>query len=457
VKTVPQSIWPVSVFGLGFLLIIMGLSGVASIQETRRIHQQILTVEDTYRHIETVVESIRSDTSRVAVLRRDRLLEQAASASAYAAQLARLRTTMESSLAQLKLLRPQQDARPVQRLENALEAYLGTVGAEFQQSPAQTKVQVMKDGFGSETMPIFAIAEELGKLNEESFESRRRELSNSVVHLQNDIWETLLTALVLGAIIAGTSVFRISSLEKESAAHRRASELAEERLRHLSQQLVSSQEQERKALSRELHDEIGQLLTALRMELGNLERGRGTQGGESDPHLDQAKKLAESTLRTTRDIAMGLRPAMLDVLGLGPALEWQAREYSRRYKTPIRLEVDGDLRDVPDPHRTYLYRIVQEGLTNCARHAQAKNIHVKLEDSSEKLVVLVEDDGVGFDQHRGVGYGLGLLGMTERVRELCGQLSIQSELGKGTRISVVLPLKRESAETAARAAEPLQT
>ncbi len=99
---------------------------------------------------------------------------------------------------------------------------------------------------------------------------------------------------------------------------------------------------------------------------------------------------------------------MLDVLGLGPALEWQAREYSRRYNTPIRLEVDGDLRDVPDPHRTYLYRIVQEGLTNCARHAQAKNIHVKLEDSGGKLAVLVEDDGVGFDQHGGVAYGPGL-------------------------------------------------
>jgi signal transduction histidine kinase len=445
VKTVPQTIWPVSVFGLGFLLIIMGLSGVASIQETRRIHQQILTVEDTYRHIENVVESIRSDTSRVAVLRRDRLLERDASASAYAIQLASLRATTESSLAQLKSLRPQRSSRPVERLENALEAYLATVGTEFRQSPALTRAQVLDNGFGSETLPIFAIAEELGKLNEENFESRRRDLSQSVVNLQNDIWETLLTALVLGAIIAGASVFRISTLEKESAAHQKVSELAEERLRHLSQQLVSSQEQERKSLSRELHDEIGQLLTALRMELGNLERGRATPGGETDPHLDQAKKLAESTLRTTRDIAMGLRPAMLDVLGLGPALEWQAREYSRRYNTPIRLEVDGDLRDVPDPHRTYLYRIVQEGLTNCARHAQAKNIHVKLEDSSGKLVVLVEDDGVGFDQHSGVAYGLGLLGITERVRELCGQLSIQSEPGKGTRISVVLPLKREVA------------
>jgi len=444
VKAVEQSIWPVSVFGLGFLLIIMGLSGVASIQETRRIHQQILAVEDTYRHFENLVESIRSDTFQVAVLRRDRLFERDARASAYEIQLNSLRPKTELSLAHLKSLRPQLNSGPVNRLEAALEAYLSAVGTEFRQTTGQTKAQVMDDGFGSETMPILAITEELGKLNEENFESRRRDLSQSVVNLQNDIWETLLTALLLGAVIAGASVFRISSLEKESAAHQRSSQLAEVRLRHLSQQLVSSQEQERKALSRELHDEIGQLLTALRMELGNLERGRGAQGGEADPHLDQAKKLAETTLRTTRDIAMGLRPAMLDVLGLGPALEWQAREFSRRYNTPIRLEVDGDLRDVPDPHRTYLYRIVQEGLTNCARHAQAKNIHVKLEDASGQLAVLVEDDGVGFDQNSGgVAYGLGLLGMTERVRELCGQLSIESKPGKGTRISVVLPLKRE--------------
>jgi signal transduction histidine kinase len=444
VKNVPQSIWPVSVFGLGFLLLIMGLSGVASIQETRRIHQQILAVEDNYRHIENLVEGIRSDTSRVAVLRRDRLLERKVTAQAYNVQLAALRAKTELSLAQLKSLRPQQSSRAVDRLESALGVYLGTVGKEFQKAPEAAESELMDDGFGWETMPIFAIAEELGKLNDENFESRRQALSQSVQHLQNDIWETLLTALVLGTIIAGTSVFRISSLEKESAAHRQASQQAEVRLRHLSQQLVSSQEQERKALSRELHDEIGQLLTALRMELGNLERTQSVQGSENDPHLEQAKKLAESTLRTTRDIAMGLRPAMLDVLGLGPALEWQAREYSRRYNTPIQLEVDGDLRDVPDPHRTYLYRIVQEGLTNCARHAQAKNIHVRLKDSSGSLAVVVEDDGVGFDQDGGVPYGLGLLGITERVRELCGQVSIHSEPGKGTRIAVVLPLARES-------------
>jgi signal transduction histidine kinase len=438
-----QSIWPVSVFGLGFMLLIMGLSGVASIQETRRIHQQILTVEDNYRHIENLVEGLRADTSHADVLRRDRLLDPSVPGENYARQLAGLRSKTGADLEKLRALRPQQESKVLERLETALHDYWDTVAAEFQASPLQNRTGSVRDRFESQSEKIFTVAEEIGKLNEENFEGRRRELSKAVENLQNDIWETMLTALCLGAIIAGASVFRISALEKESAEFQTATKQAEERLRHLSQQLVSSQEQERKALSRELHDEIGQLLTALRMELGNLERSRAGSGGDADMHLDQAKKLAESTLKTTRDIAMGLRPAMLDLLGLGPALEWQTREFSRRYKTPIQLDVDGDLRDLPDPHRIYLYRIVQEGLTNCARHAQAKNIRVSLKDANGQLAVMVEDDGVGFDQHGGVVYGLGLLGITERVRELCGNIKVQSEPGKGTRIEVMLPRERD--------------
>ena len=435
-----QSIWPVSVFGLGFMLLIMGLTGVASIQETRRIHQQILSVEDSYRHIENLVEGIRADTSGADILRRDRLLDSSAASEDYARQLQGLRSKTGVDLEKLRGLRAQQESKVLERLETALRDYWAATVAESQESPLKNKTASVRDMFAAQSKRIFAVTEELGKLNEENFEARRRELSRAVENLQNDIWETMLTALCLGAIIAGASIFRISSLEKESAEYQNATKQAEKRLRQLSQQLVSSQEQERKALSRELHDEIGQLLTALRMELGNLERSRpATQSGEADMHLDQAKKLAETTLKTTRDIAMGLRPAMLDLLGLGPALEWQTREYSRRYKTPIQLDVAGDLRDLPDPHRTYLYRIVQEGLTNCARHAQAKNIKVSLTDANGQLAVTVEDDGVGFDQHGGVSYGLGLLGITERVRELCGKIAIKSEPGKGTRLDVTLP------------------
>ena len=433
-----------SVFGLGFLLLIMGLSGVASIQETRRIHEQILSVEDNYRHIENMVEAVRSDTSQVAVLQRDRLLDHGTSAESYAHQLAALRDKTEATMGQLRSIQLQQDSKAFERLESALRAYMDAVAAEFRATPAAGLRAEFDDRFRSQSLTIFSVAEELGKLNEENFESRRRALNQSVEHLQYDIWETIITALVVGAIIAGASIFRITALEKESAEHQKKTEQAEERLRLLSQQLVSSQEQERKSLSRELHDEIGQLLTALRMELGNMERIRAATGVDLGPHLDQAKKLAETTLKTTRDIAMGLRPAMLDLLGLGPALEWQAREFSRRYNTPIQLEVDGDLKDLSDRHRTYLYRIVQEGLTNCARHAQAKNIRVRLEDANGQVALTVEDDGIGFDAHAGVVYGLGLLGLTERVRELSGNIAIESQPGKGTKLAVVLPVSREA-------------
>ena len=442
-KTVKQSIWPVSVFGLGFLLLILGLSGVASIQETRRIHEQILAVEDSYRHIERLAEAIRSDVSRVAVLRRDRLLETHVSATRYLQSLAELRARTEVNLDQLLILRSEQGGTAFDRLENALHTYLDAVDVEFRNGPSGPP-DLPFDALGSQRTTIFAVTEELERLNEDNFESRRKALNQSVESLQNDIWETILTALILGSVIAGASIFRISALERETAEHQLATEQAEERLRLLSQQLVSSQEQERKALSRELHDEIGQLLTALRMELGNLERAHSAASGDIAPHLEQAKKLAESTLRTTRDIAMGLRPAMLDLLGLGPALEWQTREFARRYNTPIHLDVDGDLKHLSDRQRTYLYRIVQEGLTNCARHAKAKNIRVQLQESGGQLAVAIEDDGVGFKQEDRVAYGLGLLGITERVRELCGKVSINSTPGQGTRIAVVLPLGAES-------------
>jgi len=421
--------------------LILGLSGVASIQETRRIHEQILGVEDNYRHIERLAEAIRSDVSSVAVLRRDRLIETR-NASFYSNLLSELRGRIHVNLDQLLVLRSEQGGKAFDRLENSLVTYLDSVELEFRNGPAGA-ADFTFDTLGPQRTTIFAVTEELEKLNEDNFESRRRALNQSVENLQNDIWETMLTALVLGSVIAAASIFRISSLERETAEHQKATEQAEERLRLLSQQLVSSQEQERKALSRELHDEIGQLLTALRMELGNLERAHGTPGGDPGPHLEQAKKLAESTLRTTRDIAMGLRPAMLDLLGLGPALEWQTREFSRRYDTPIHLAVDGDLKHLSDRQRTYLYRIVQEGLTNCARHAKAKSIRVQLQEAGGKLAVAIEDDGVGFKQEDGVAYGLGLLGITERVRELCGQVSIDSTPGKGTRIAVVLPLNEE--------------
>jgi len=192
-------------------------------------------------------------------------------------------------------------------------------------------------------------------------------------------------------------------------------------------------------LSRELHDEIGQSLTALRIELGNLARTRSEPGNEFDVHLEETKKLAEHTLRSARSISMGLRPAMLDELGLGPALEWQVREFSHRFNISVHLDLHSDLSDLPEQHRTYLYRIVQEALTNCARHSQARSILITVHDTADEILLTVADDGVGFPPDARSAGGLGLLGISERVRELSGLLNIDSAPGQGTRLHVTLP------------------
>jgi signal transduction histidine kinase len=150
-------------------------------------------------------------------------------------------------------------------------------------------------------------------------------------------------------------------------------------------------------------------------------------------------------LRTVRDLALGLRPSMLDDLGLQPALEWHVRDFRRRYSMRVGLTVTGDLSDLPDTVRTCAYRIVQEALTNCARHAKAGNVNISVCLEAHQLEVSVVDDGVGFDTTVRP-HGLGLLGIEERVRELRGVFTIQSAPAQGTRLMVTIPASEDSSE-----------
>jgi signal transduction histidine kinase len=154
---------------------------------------------------------------------------------------------------------------------------------------------------------------------------------------------------------------------------------------------------------------------------------------------------------TVRDLALGLRPSMLDDLGLQPALEWHVRDFIQRYDVNVELSVSGDLDVLPDRHRTCIYRAVQEALTNCVRHAQAQVIHVVVARRGERVGVSIRDDGAGFDTGR--REGLGLRGIEERVRELDGVMSLSSAPGDGTTVSIDLPLPAgERTDDLARAA-----
>ncbi len=216
-------------------------------------------------------------------------------------------------------------------------------------------------------------------------------------------------------------------------------------MRQLSQQLVAAQEEERKHLSRELHDHVAQVLTGLRMALGGIERTSG------EPRVAVAvaecRKLVDDMFRTVRDLALGLRPSMLDDFGLQPALEWHVRDFSRRYNIDAQLKMEGDVDALTDKHRTCVYRVIQEAMTNCARHAQATTILVEVTCHDKQLRVAVTDDGIGLDPARG-RRGLGLRGIDERVKELHGSMTISRHAGAGTTVSVLLPVPAATTEAA---------
>jgi signal transduction histidine kinase len=154
--------------------------------------------------------------------------------------------------------------------------------------------------------------------------------------------------------------------------------------------------------------------------------------------MEEVKRLNADAMRAIRDLAMGLRPSMLDDIGIEAALQWQGREFSRHTGVPATVRVDGSLDYLSDSQRTCIYRVVQEALTNCARHAKAKHVLVSLHADENGVVVIVQDDGIGFNTTAARG-GLGLLGLQERVQELDGRVVLTSQRNKGTTIRVELP------------------
>lgn len=212
----------------------------------------------------------------------------------------------------------------------------------------------------------------------------------------------------------------------------------QQELAELSARLVSAQEEERRNISRELHDEVGQSLSALLMEAGNAAANVPPNAMQVRQHVDSIKKLAEASVNIIRNMTLLLRPSMLDDFGLVPALEWQAREVSKRTGIRVQVAAADSAGELPDALRTCIYRVVQEALHNCARHAQARTVRVVVRQEDSRIVLTVEDDGRGFDARR--VRGLGLVGMEERVRHLGGAFHISSNPGSGTKLNVELPL-----------------
>jgi len=214
-----------------------------------------------------------------------------------------------------------------------------------------------------------------------------------------------------------------------------------EQLHALSQRLMKAQEEERLHLSRELHDESGQLLAALMVELGLLDRESSLKPDDLKKHISKLKKIVDEVQDNLHKLAVNLRPASLDHLGLVSAIQQYVSEFSKQYGLPVDFESVGMKekrfdRDI----ETALFRIVQESLTNVILHAQAQRVDILLNRQKERLVAIIEDDGVGFiPSSPGLEDHLGLFGMRERVEMLGGKLTLESSPGKGTTVKVEMP------------------
>jgi signal transduction histidine kinase len=181
---------------------------------------------------------------------------------------------------------------------------------------------------------------------------------------------------------------------------------------------------------------VGQSLTAILMETEGA--ACAEDPAEVRDHLASIRAMAEKTVNEVRDLALLLRPSMLDDFGLVPALKWQARETAKRTGLHVAVHADEEADDLPEEHQTCVYRLVQEALNNSARHASARNVEVRVARDGTRVRFSVRDDGAGFDPR--LVRGLGLLGMEERVRRLGGTVRIDSQPGRGTLVNAELPV-----------------
>lgn len=216
----------------------------------------------------------------------------------------------------------------------------------------------------------------------------------------------------------------------------------DELLGRLLRKVIAAQEEERKRLARELHDETTQQLTALGMQLDLI--GGSQKPAEALVRLAEARRLVGQTVDDLHRVIYDLRPSILDDLGLLPAIHWYAGRLSSR-GVAVQFEFPEAPLDLTPEARIAVYRVVQEALSNIERHASAETVLVACNVSATELAIEVEDDGIGFDpeemrQPRESGQGLGLLGMRERLALLGGTCSVESQQGQGTRVLIRLPL-----------------
>jgi signal transduction histidine kinase len=428
--------------GFGSILLLLVISGVDAIQVLGEMQRGNARIRSDYLERARKLDEIRSALYLSGTYIRDYLLEpDSENARRHQSSLKSTKARIEGELAGYEtLLRPEQRA-PFAGLQRELAAYWRSLDPVLHWTSEQRReggYAFLRDEVFPRRTNMLAIAGRIAEVNEEEFTAGDRRLSEAFTTLRQRLVAVLAVTVLLGLLLAGATIHQIMGLERATARHLAEVTRAREELRELSARLVSAQENERATISRELHDAVGQSLSAVLLEVRNLAAVMPGSPPALGAHLDTIRKLAEGAVGMVRNMALLLRPSMLDDLGLIPALEWQARDVSRRTGMLVHVAAVGVPDDLPEEHKTCIYRIVQEALNNISKHAGAKTVRITVERRDGEINLAIQDDGRGFTP--GPRRGLGLIGIGERVENLRGSFRVESEPGHGSLLAVTLPL-----------------
>ena len=438
----PQRLRTVLLLAFGGLLALMLAAGISALLSLRQLHAVEQQVSSRFlshtRALSEVVISVHIYDDQLAKFLLD---DQQAQPGEEGTQIEERAAKVHSALERYPSDGGPQEYRLLQEIERSLTEQESISSALLSLTPNDRKTRsprFVHEQLLPRSLSILQVSQQIASLNGEELAKSNGDLLAKFASLQIKLKSQLLAALTAGLLLSLLGSFYVLHLERQGRERYLA--LADSRLEleKLSARLLDIQEQERRSIARELHDEVGQTLEALLVDLGRLSELAHADHPAMRQQIDRLKSLAENSVKTVRDIALLLRPSMLDDLGLIPALEWQAREVSRRGEMEVDVHSEMTSEPLSDEIKICVYRLVQEALNNAAAHASAKNARVSVIQGAVALQVEIADDGKGFDPRR--VRGMGLLGMEERVKRLGGKLKIESRAGQGARIAAEIPL-----------------
>ncbi len=421
----------------------MAFAGFDAVSILRQIQTRNEQLRANFLERNRTLEQIRSDLYLSGTYVRDYLLEpDSRNAETHRTSLEKTHREMDAALQAYQRFLPAPEAAAFAGLEQGLKDYWQVLDPALRWSPEQRRERgypFLRDEVFPRRMTMLRIADQIAAINEEQLNAGNRQVGSLFSQFRRRLGITLAVTLGIGLVLAAFSISRTLALERTASLRYAEIAKAREELKELSARLVEAQENERRAISRELHDEVGQSLSAVLLELGNLSAA-WSEGAPKElrGHVDVIKKLAENSVQVVRNMALLLRPSMLDDFGLVPALQWQAREVSKRTGMRVDVAADDVSDALPEEHKTCVYRVVQEALNNCSKHAAAHLVRVTVREEQTKLLLSIQDDGQGFETRS--QRGLGLLGMEERVTHLGGSFRVDSQRAQGTLLSIELPL-----------------